>query len=49
LPSPSQAEPTPELPAPSTGALASIAGRQVLVALRFLIAMTIVLGCNCSH
>lgn len=31
-------------PAPSPGAVASIAGRQLLVALRLLIAMTIVLG-----
>ena len=31
-------------PAPSGGAVASIAGRQVLVALRFLLAMTVVLG-----
>lgn len=31
-------------PAPSGGAIASIAGRQLLVALRFLMAMTIVLG-----
>lgn len=35
---------SPELPNPSAGALASIAGRQLLVALRFLIAMTIILG-----
>lgn len=38
------AAPTPDLPAPSTGALAFIAGRQLFVALRFLLAMTIVLG-----
>ena len=34
----------PELPAPSASTLASIAGRQLWVALRFLIAMSVVLG-----
>src|SRR3954447_10278537 len=41
------AEPAPtvlDVPPPSSGALASIAGRQMLIALRFLLAMTIVLG-----
>ena len=35
---------SPDAPAPSVGAVASIAGRQLLVGLRFLLAMTVVLG-----
>lgn len=41
---PEPAVPVQELSAPSTAALVSIAGRQVFVAVRFLVAMTVVLG-----